>query len=295
VTINIADFTEVSKIKYAADIVPFIQRYRASSQNTESVVWLSYGDVVSGDGALMVEFIDTFFAWARTIPAATAETLGKVGLSFDVEHMPASSTATALQRAQSLKSTTAFAPGQLLIQHSIEGRPNQEGTDYVMKYADAAFIMLYRNYMNSSTFNIDSNILSRAQYFLQQQCVNCLNDTYANANYKAKITIMVETSCAPADYCAKISFCAFDGNGADYVWSTLEELEKSMFSSGLVTPDQFSRLFDPTTTYAVHDWSWFRCYSPLSNSVSYPECSRLQQAAQTCRETVGPLSTAPTP
>lgn len=297
VTINIGDYTDATSIKYAADIVPFIERYRQTSKNVESVVWLSYGDVVSGDGSLMVQFVDTFFAWASSIPVATAATLRKVGLSFDVEHMPAASTATALQRAQSLKSTTNFAPGQLLIQHSIEGKPNPDGTDYVMKYADAAFIMLYRNYMISTKFHVDSNILSRAQYYLQQQCVNCLNDTYASENYVAKITLMVEGSCSPSDYCAKISFCAFDGpdQGAAYLWNTIEELESSMFSTGLVTQAQFTRLFNPLTTYAVHDWTWFRCYAPLSDTVSFPSCSAYSQAAETCRATVGPVQTTPSP
>ena len=293
VTINIGDYTEVTKIAFVDDVVPFIEAYRASSKNWESVVWLSYGDVVSGDGSLMVQFVDTFYAWASSLSEATAESLGTVGLSFDVEHMPPASTETALQRAQSLKSTTKFAKGKLLVQHTIEGNPNPDGTDYVMKYADAALIMLYRNYMKSSSFNTDSNILSRTNYFMVDQCVHCLDDAYAAANYKAKITIMVEAACSPADYCGKISFCAHDapGEGATYLWDTLQEMEQGIFSSGLMTTAQFDRLFNPLTTYGVHDWSWFRCYAPLSDSVSYAQCKTYHQAAQTCRDTLGPIST----
>lgn len=116
---------------------------------------------------------------------------------------------------------------------------------------------LYRNYMQSSIFSADSNILSRASYFLKDQCTHCLDDAFASANYKAKITIMVEGSCSPADYCAKISFCAHDSpaEGATYMWNTLQQLESGMFSSGLITSGQFNRLFNPLTTFAVHDWS----------------------------------------
>ena len=292
-TINIGDFTEVTKIAYAQDLVPFIQRYRTASQNYESVVWLSYGDVKSADGNLMETFVDTFFTWAASLSADTADSLGTIGLSFDVEHMPATSTLKSLQKAQNLKSTTKFAKGKLLIQHTIEGNPNPDGTDYVMRYADSALIMLYRNYMSSPLFKPDSNILSRASYFLKDQCVHCLDDAYAGSNFKAKITIMVESSCFPSDYCGKISFCAHDGDGegAEYLWNTVQEMEAGMFSSGLVSEAQFERLFNPLTTYAVHDWSWFRCYEPISDSITYSACKNYHAAAATCRETLGPLST----
>jgi hypothetical protein len=243
----------------------------------------------------METFVDTFFQWVGTITADVAATLGTIGLSFDVEHMPAASTKSALQKAQSLKSSTNFAPGKLLIQHTMEGKPNPDGTDYVMKYADSALVMLYRNYMESPIFKPDSNILSRAQYFLQDQCVYCLDDAYAAANYKAKLTIMVEASCSPSDYCAKISFCAHDaaGEGATYMWNTLQDLESGMLSSGLVTPAQFSRLFNPLTTFAVHDWSWFRCYEPLTASSSTSQCKNYMSAAETCRNTLGPVAISP--
>ena len=289
--INIGDYTAPKVIAHQEDLVPFIQTYRETSGNWESVVWMTYGDVESDNGTLMSIFVNTFFDWASSLSSSTADSLGPVGLSFDVEHMTPASTKSALQLAQSLKSSTNFAPGTLLIQHTIEGNPNIEGTDYVMKYADSALIMLYRNYMHSPDFKDDSNILSRAAYMLKEQCVHCLDDAYAAANYNAKWTIMIESSCSPSDYCAKISFCAHDDLGAEYAWQVVEQMEAEMFSTGLVTIDQFDRLFNPLTTYAIHDWYWFRCYSPLSDSVSYPECSSYSSAAATCRETVGPLST----
>ena len=293
--INIGDYTAPTVIAFEEDLVPFIQGYREASSNWESVVWLTYGDVESNDGSLMSVFVDTFFNWAGALSVDTVETLGSIGLSFDVEHMDPASTKIALKKAQSLKESTNFQPGTLLVQHTIEGRVNSEGTDYVMKYADSALMMLYRNYMESSTFNSDSNILSRAAFMLKDQCVHCLDDDYAIANYNAKLTIMIEASCNETDYCGKISFCAHDTKGADYAWSVLQELETGMFSSGLVTPDQFDRLFNPLTTYAVHDWYWFRCYEPLSDSVSYSSCANYHSAAQTCRETISTVSTTPSP
>ena len=141
ITINIGDYSAPDVIAYKQDIVPFIQRYRESSNNYESVVWLTYGDVVSGDGTLMERFIDTFYRWASALTADVASTLGPIGLSFDVEHIDGALTKSALIKAQSLKATTNFAPGKLLIQHTIEGHPNPEGTDAVMRYADSSLIM----------------------------------------------------------------------------------------------------------------------------------------------------------
>ena len=298
VTINIGDYTEVTLIAHKEDIVPFIQAYRAASQNFESVVWLSYGDVVSADGSLMETFVDTFFTWAASLSSETVNTLGSIGMSFDVEHMPAASTKSALQKAQSLKASTNFPAGKLLVQHTIEGNPNPDGADYVMKYADSALIMLYRNYMTSPIFNADSNILSRANYFLKDQCVHCLDDAYAAANYQAKITFMVEATCSrTTDYCAKISFCAHDqpGEGAVYLWNTLQALEAAMFDSGLLTPAEFERLFNPLTTFSVHDWGWFRCFAPLPESTSYAQCNNFFAEAEVCRNTIGPAETTPAP
>jgi hypothetical protein len=238
----------------------------------------------------MVEFVGTFYKWAAGLDKATAYSLGKVGLSFDVEHMAPSATKEALQKAQALKSTTKFASGNILVQHTIEGKPNPDGTDYVMRYADSGLIMLYRNYMHSSQFSDDSNILSRAQYMLKDQCIHCLDDAYATANYQAKLTIMVEASCHPADYCGKISFCAHDDKGADYAWNTLQTMESELISGGTVSQAQFGRLFNPSTTYAIHDWGWFRCYDPISETLSYPQCATYHQMAAQCRATLGPVN-----
>jgi hypothetical protein len=137
---------------------------------------------------------------------------------------------------------------------------------------------------------------------LQTQCPNCLNDAFAKENYKAQITIMVEGSCAKFDYCAKLSFCVYDGSGdpnfsdpngrigAAQTWGILQELQLEMFSSGLINNEQFARLFNQYTTFAVHDWSWFRCYEPFPKYVQYAQCGTYHQAAQQCRDQLGPLS-----
>jgi hypothetical protein len=161
----------------------------------------------------METFTQTFFEWSETIPLEVAITLGAIGLSFDGEKMPAASTESCLIKAQTLKAQSSFPAGRLLIQHTIEGKRNPDGTDFVMKHADSALVMIYRNYMTSPTMSESSNILGRAKFFLTEQCVYCLDDAYAAANYQAKITMMVEASCGPMNYCAKLSFCAHDAPG----------------------------------------------------------------------------------
>jgi hypothetical protein len=295
ITINIGDYSDPYTIYNAESIVPFILAYRALVLNEEAVVWLSYGDTVSRDGTLMEAFIDTFFSWAASISEDQISGLGKIGITFDVEHMAPEATRSALMLAQSLKDTTSFPFGKLLIQHTIEGRPNPEGTDYVMRYADSALVMLYRNYMQSPIFSEDSNLLRRAEYFLRMQCENCLNDEYATEHYNAKLTVMVEASCGPMDYCAKVSFCAHGGQteGAHYLWEALQQLQSEMLEAGLVTDSQFSRLFNPWTTYSVHDWGWFRCYPPFTGSLEFEQCQRFAMSSEQCRSTRGEIPTTP--
>jgi hypothetical protein len=286
-SINVGDYSAPTEIRDSQFLAPWIISYRQNTGNDEAVVWLTYGDVVSDNGALMVQFVSTFFDWAASISADDAAKMGKIGLSFDVEHIDPEFTKEALQKAQSLKSSTKFASGNILVQHTIEGQVNLVGTDYVMKYADSALMMLYRNYEHdpSGVYHDDSNINSRMAWMLQQQCTHCLDDTYANANYQAKITVMVEASCNTGEYCGKISFCAFDGanQGAEYMWDILTQMNDWTVSSGLMTSAQHSRLFNPLTTFSAHDWSWYRCFAPFSNSLSYSDCSNYHTMAATCR------------
>jgi hypothetical protein len=64
--------------------------------------------------------------------------------------------------------------------------PGQHGRDNVASF------MLYRNYMTSSEFPEEINVLNRAKCFLTEQWEHCLDDGYVAAHYRAKVTFMVE-------------------------------------------------------------------------------------------------------
>jgi hypothetical protein len=255
--------------------------------NLKVVLWMTYGDVVEKSGAKMLQFTHTFFDFMATLSADVAASLGPIGLSFDVEHIDPEYTKQSLQLAQSRKADTKFPAGNLLVQHTIEGEVNPVGTDYVMRYADSGLIMLYRNYNHDPTgkYQDDSNLYSRAIWFLKEQCQHCLDEAYVAANYIAKVTAMMEASCEMGASCGKVSFCAHDGptEGAMYMADILDGLTSSLITSGAMTESLYNRLFDPLTPYSVHNWDWYRCFAPFSDSLSYPNCAQYHALAAGCR------------
>jgi len=286
--VNVADYTNPENIHNDSLLVPFIQSVRRDAGLVDSVIWLTYGDVVTANGTKMRVFVDTFYRWAQGIDAATIPSLGKIGISFDVEHMDAASTQTALQAAQAMKAQTSFPAGQLLVQHTIEGQINPDGAQNVMLYADSALMMLYRNYIHDPAGLLadDSSIVARMQWFLTQQCKNCLVDSAASA-FKAKITVMVEAACQVGEACKKISFCAHDGDGSEggmlYMDSILAQMQTQIISQGIVTQAQYSRLFNTDAPYTVQNWDSQKCFSPFSASLTYPDCANFHQLAAQCR------------
>jgi hypothetical protein len=285
-SINVADYSNPSMIHDCEKLVSFIQQYRLRVRNVESIVWITYGDVFEKSGDKMLQFTNTFFTWAASIPADVAVGMGTIGLSYDVEHIDPEATKSALLLAQDLRSRTNFAPGKILTQHTIEGAPNVQGTDYVMLYADSALAMVYRNYMHDPTgkYQDDSNILNRLLWMLSSQCQNCLNEQYVRSNYKAKITVMIEAACRMGASCGKVSMCAFDGpaEGAIYAYDILEQMEQSL-SPGHISPSLKDALFNPSTPYTVHNWEWYRCYAPFSSTSQYSSCADYHQLAADCR------------
>lgn len=285
-SINVADYSNADEIHDSGALVAFIQQYRLRVPNPDSIVWITYGDVVEKSTEKMLQFTNTFFKWAASIPADVAVSMGTIGISFDVEHIDPVATKSALLLAQELRTQTNFASGKLLIQHTIEGAPNVQGTDYVMRYADSALAMVYRNYMHdpSGKYQDDSNILNRLLWMLSSQCQNCLNEEYVRSNYKAKITVMIEAACKMGASCGKVSMCAFDGpeQGAIYAYDILEQMEQSL-SPGNISPSLKDALFNPLTPYTVHNWEWFRCYAPFSSTFQYPSCANYHQLAADCR------------
>lgn len=286
-TINIADYTNPQQIHDPNMLVAFAQSYHSIVANHDAILWLSYGDVVSKNGSSMVEFTRTFFAWVSSIPADVALSMGKIGISYDVEHLDPEFTKAALTIARDLRQKTSFPPGSLLIQHTIEGANNVVGTDYVMRLADSALAMVYRNYMHDPTgkYQDDSNILNRLMWMLTQQCVNCLNDSFAASNYVAKITVMVEASCKMGAGCGKLSFCAFDSpaDGAHRVVDVMNQMDTALIIGGYMTQSQYNRLMSTTTPYSTHNWEWYRCFAPFSDSLQYANCTSYHTLAKDCR------------
>jgi hypothetical protein len=43
--------------------------------------------VTARDANAMIIFTETFFAWARSISKTDADSMGKIGISYDVEHV----------------------------------------------------------------------------------------------------------------------------------------------------------------------------------------------------------------
>jgi hypothetical protein len=286
-TINVGDFTNPEKIHDSSYLVKFAQDYHSRVANADTVLWLSYGDVVSKNGSSMLEFTRTFFKWVVSIPSDVAVSMGRIGISYDVEHVDPEYTRQVLILASELRKAAPFPEGSILIQHTIEGANNVVGTDHVMRYADSALAMVYRNYMNDTTgkYHEDSNIANRLLWMLSEQCPNCLNDSFAAAHYKAKITVMVEASCKMGAGCGKLSFCSFDGphEGAYRVVDIMKEMKSVLLARGSITPAQYERLFSTTTPYATHHWEWFRCFAPFSSSFVYPNCSEYHTLAASCR------------
>jgi hypothetical protein len=298
-SINIADYSNPDLIHDSGALVNFIQDYRNRVRNYDTVVWLTYGDVVEKAADKMLRFVNTFFAWAASIPPDVAVSMGRIGISFgmfsldllystysDVEHIDPEASKNALLLSQDLRTRTNFPSGNLLIQHTIEGDSNVLGTHYVMLYSDSALAMVYRNYMHDPTgkYQDDSNILNRLLWMLTSQCQHCMDEAYVRSNYKAKITVMVEAACAMGNGCGKISMCAFDGadQGAFYTYNILEQMEAAL------VPDKISQslkdlLFNSDTPYSVHNWEFFRCFAPFQQTFQYSSCANYHQLASDCR------------
>jgi hypothetical protein len=81
-SINVADYSNPDMIHDSGALVNFIQDYRIKVRNYDTVVWLTYGDVVEKSSDKMLRFVNTFFTWASSIPTEVAVSMGKIGISF---------------------------------------------------------------------------------------------------------------------------------------------------------------------------------------------------------------------
>ncbi|KAF4724148.1 hypothetical protein FOZ63_032063 [Perkinsus olseni] len=295
VYINIADYSNWRSIAEPENLLAFARAFRQLSGAGSRVLWMTYGDVVERNGVKMKEFVATFEQWLHDyVDSDTIRQIMPIGLSYDVEHVDPKLVRDALIEAKNMKarltSQLGYPSGSVLLQATIQGAEDEEGTRYVMEHTDSALMMLYRNYINDPTgkYQEDSNIVNRMYWMLTAQCADCLKDDYFP---HAKITVMVEASCKMGRGCGKLSFCAHDGPGAqggvEYMWNILTEMDRIMQDpvEGYMTPARHAALFNPDTPFAVHDFKWSRCFYGESfyTSMGYDDCDSYNTMAGICR------------
>ena len=281
--VNIGDYSSAGSIIAPSNLVEFALSFRQRSRNHAAILYFTYGDVTAHDGDAMVQFTHTFFDWVDTISAYDAAAIGRIGISYDVEHFDPVYTERVLALCRERRKSTAFGEKGLLIQYLIEGDENIAGTDIAFRYADSVLAMLYSNSLSDiSPYGADS-LISRLKWFLTSQCKKCLDDEYSESNYTAKITIMVEASCKMGRSCSWASFCAHDGpdEGVFYLYTVLEGAIKSL--PLFVTEKQFIRLFSLDSLFVVNSFEWYRCYTPFDNLFRFTECENYHSLAEDCR------------
>ncbi|KAF4677482.1 hypothetical protein FOL47_001297 [Perkinsus chesapeaki] len=290
--INVADNTNYNFIVDQPQLVDWMKKWRQVSGN-DNVIWMTYGDVVEQNGTKMVGFVKTFGDFlTQSVSAQDMAEIAPIGLSFDVEHVPDTYYKEALMSAQDMvqnvTKSMGYLPHSILVGSTIEGEENQQETTYVMQYADRALMMLYRNEVNG-TYSDD--LVERMRWMMTDQCVVCTKPGWENL--RAKITIMVEGSCKMGNGCGKLSMCVKDTSqypdptgGIEYVWNTLQELTNAIVPEGILTQEQYDKLFLTNgTLYAIHNWDWSRCYygDDFSRQQNYTNCQDYHSMAATCR------------
>jgi len=286
VYINVSDFSSPDSIPSPVNVISFIRNVRATGNR--GVVYLTYGDInVNANGVLdgPARFARTFFDWFNSVPQQTLDEILPIGLSFDCEHVDLATIRSALTVAQNLKSSVLNSklgndPSKVVVQWVVEGALSPANTDTIMRLADSAIIMVYRNHEGSSPVidptGVDTLSTRFLDYMMTRQCEHCLDDVYAAEHYKAKIRLMIESDCECRDNCRKTSFCAFDtrqpgwgnnfANPVEYLTTTLSNTKRTL--QARLTEVQQERLFghrltdDPAdlSLFVVHNWEWFNCY-----------------------------------
>ncbi|EER15178.1 hypothetical protein Pmar_PMAR006907 [Perkinsus marinus ATCC 50983] len=290
--INIADASNYNIIKDQTKLVSWMKKWRQETGNN-GVIWLTYGDVVDKNGEKMVGFVTTFEQFLmRSVSAQTMAEIAPIGISFDVEHIADNYYKEALTKSHDMINEVTqgmgYLPNSIYVDSTIEGEENSQETEYVMRYADHALMMLYRNELGGS---YEDDLLERMKWMMTEQCIVCTKPGWEDL--KAKITIMVEGSCKMGHGCGKLSMCAKDtssypdaNGGIEYIWNTLNNLTKRMVEEGVVTQEQFDHLFDVNgTLFAVHNWEWSRCFygDSYSQDMGFSVCKDYHSMAADCR------------
>lgn len=286
--VNVADYSSADVIPDQAKLVRFAKEFRRISVNPDAVLFFTYGDVTARDGNAMVQFTRTFFDWVSGITPTDARAMGRIGVSYDVEHVHPDFTKRSLLLAQELRASTSFGSENLIIQYTVEGDRNVLGTDYAFRYADSVLVMLYSNFLTPSRFPEERSLPSRIKWLLSSQCEKCRDEEYTSSNYRAKITVMVEASCKMGKSCGWASFCAFDGEeeGAAYLVDTLSRGFDQFRRSGFISETQYERLFNLRDLFVVHNFEWYKCYAPFNRYFSYESCKPYHALAEACKANV---------
>lgn len=299
--VNVADFHHPDYVPMRDTIIGFLSSVRTNG-NT-ATIYLTYGD---GNGVKHQAldrpfiFIHKVFEVMLSFAPAELQAVAPLGISFACENFPpdiiqATLFAARLAKASLVASHFGGNTESFKIQWVIEGRPTEAVADVVMRNADSALMMVYRNYLGSSPLDAEGHddiVMRLRGYMLERQCPKCLDDEYARANYVAKISIMTEAACSVAHACSTVSFCAFDGTAwndgqdpVEYVVSTLSRLNDALESGAVITREQRERLFASSQSlFVMHDWEWFTCYfRDDALAFSSQLCSRYLEAAHSCR------------
>ena len=275
--LNVADYSSPDVIPNGESLIELIKEYRAKVGNPGAVVYLTYGDVTARDGAAMITFTKTFFDWVMQISPSDAALMGRIGISYDVEHVNPEDSKAAMLLSRKLRMETAFGQN-IFIQHTIDGDRNILTTEYVMRYADSALAMLYSN--------TATGLVDLITWLLTEQCEKCLDDEYSRSNFQAKISIIVEASCKMGKGCSEKSMCVKDADdeGMAFIERTVEEANQLLSGSGVLTRDQFIRLFNLDSQWVIHNFEWERCYSPFNKYFSFASCKDYHLYAKSCRD-----------
>ncbi len=289
VYISVADWSSPS-IAHPKRLRDFILEYRAASGRYDTIVYFIYGDVTEKNNNAMMQFTRAFFDWFSALPEATASKMGMVGISYDVEMMKPEHTREILQYGQLRKASIHKGTERLRIQHTIDDDENVRGTEAIMQLADSGLAMIYSNFVTSDKFKASKSIVELGRWFLDTQCPKCKRFPHVRDVYKAKLSIMVETTCSERfvhnPRCARKSFCAFDrpGEGMTHIRKTLGALAE-FFETALPNPEHIVELFDIDRLFVLHDWTWTRCLEKYPNSqFHYENCDHYHDLADICRD-----------
>lgn len=284
--INAGDY-ETTQIENPERLKKFILEYRRASERYDTIVFITYGDVTAIDHKAMMMFTDAFFDWFGAIKEEEAANMGYVGISYDVEHMQPEHTENILKHAQIRKGKIRNGLARLVIQHTLDGDDNPRGTEAIMRYADSALAMLYSNYVVSTQYPSEKSILGFGKWLFAVQCRRCADLEYVRNNYRAKLSLMVETTCKMGQKCGRKSFCAYDGKGADQGFNHLSTTVSALldYIQKTLPSDHISVLFNTQHLMVLHDWEWTRCMDGFPGVMSpYSNCiTEYHRLADICR------------